>query len=111
VGGVELRSTERVNEQQGVNRVQRARKWTAAMRAAAEAYGYEPRVTCEEVPQMDHSFTKFCEHGALAQRVFAALFNASTPIAAATPPAPAPEANPEVLEGVSTPEGQACGHC
>jgi pimeloyl-ACP methyl ester carboxylesterase len=75
-----LRSTERVVEQQGENRVQRARKWVATMRAAAEAYGLEPSVTYTEVPAVDHSFTQFCQRGALPQRVFGALFGVSTGI-------------------------------
>lgn len=74
VHGEQLRSTERVNRQQGMNRVERARNWAAAMRAAAAAYGYEPRVTCVEVPEVDHSFAQFCQHGALPERVLAALF-------------------------------------
>lgn len=69
-----LRSTERVNRQQGMNRFERAQNWVAAMRTAATAYGYEPCVTCVEVPGVDHSFTKFCERGALPERVFGALF-------------------------------------
>lgn len=74
VGDDSLRSTERINRQQGVNRVERARRWVKAMRASAAAYGYEPRISCIEVPGIDHSFAKFCERGALAERVFAALF-------------------------------------
>lgn len=74
VNAEHLRSTERVNQQQGKNRVERARNWVAAMRAAATAYGYEPQFTYVEVPEVDHSFTKFCERGALPERVFAALF-------------------------------------
>lgn len=69
-----LRSTDRVNQQQGRTRVERARNWVAAMRAAATAFGYEARVSYVEVPGIDHSFIKFCERGALPERVFAALF-------------------------------------
>ena len=69
-------------------------------RKAAEAYGYEPRVTCIEVPEVDHSFTTFCERGALAQRVFAALFDVSLPVATDSGPASAPGLAQE----------RACGH-
>lgn len=69
-----LRSNPRLDEQQGKNRVLRARKWVATMRAAAEAYGMEPRVNYLEVPGANHSFAQFCRHGALAERVFHALF-------------------------------------
>ena len=69
-----LRKTARVNEQQGVNRVERARKWVATMQAAADAYRMPSRVTYAEVPGIDHSFGQFCERGRLAERVFEALF-------------------------------------
>jgi pimeloyl-ACP methyl ester carboxylesterase len=91
VGTAKVRSTARCNAQQGVNRLERARNWTAAMRTAAQAYGYEPCVSCIEVPEVDHSFTTFCERGALAQRVFAALFDVPVPIATDTEAAPAPD--------------------
>jgi poly(3-hydroxybutyrate) depolymerase len=100
VGKARVRSTARCNAQQGVNRLERARNWTAAMRTAAEAYRYEARVSCIEVPEMGHSFTAFCERGALAQRVFAALFDVSVPIAPGTEAAPPPDIAEE----------QACGH-
>ena len=70
------------------------------MRTAAQAYGYQACVTCIEVPEVDHSFTTFCERGALAQRVFAALFDVSVPVPADTEAAPAPDVT----------EQQAYGH-
>ena len=71
-----LRSTERAN-QQGKNRIERARNWVAAMRQAAVIYGVEPAVTFTEVPDVDHSFGNFCRHGALVRRVFKSLFDLS----------------------------------
>ncbi|HEV3010348.1 MAG TPA: hypothetical protein VGX52_15075 [Burkholderiales bacterium] len=100
VGTAKVRSTARCNAQQGVNRLERARNWTAAMRTTAEAYGYEPCVSCIEVPEVDHSFRTFCERGALAQRVFAALFDVPVPIATDNGAAPAPDLAQE----------RACGH-
>jgi pimeloyl-ACP methyl ester carboxylesterase len=99
VGTAKLRSTARCNAQQGVNRLERARNWTGAMRTAAEAYGYEPCVSCVEVPDVDHSFATFCERGALAQRVFVALFDVSVSIAAAPEAAPAPDVAQEQAYG------------
>ncbi len=72
-----LRSNPELDEQQGKTRVQRARKWVATMRAAAEAYGFEPRVSYTEVPGVGHVFHEFCQHGALAERAFSALFERS----------------------------------
>lgn len=74
VGSGNLRRTERCDEQQGTTRVERACNWVAAMRAAAEAYGIKPAVTFTEVPDVDHSFQRFCQHGALIERVFWSLF-------------------------------------
>jgi hypothetical protein len=71
-----LRRTERTNAQQGKTRVERARNWVAAMRAASGVFGIEPRIGLTVVPEVDHSFDRFCRDGALVDRVFAALFPA-----------------------------------
>ena len=69
-----LRQTERCVAQQGVTRLERARRWVEAMRNAALEYGLEPRAMLTVVPGIDHSFTRFCSHGALSHRVDRALF-------------------------------------
>ncbi len=74
VGLANLRSTERLDRQQGRTRVDRARNWVAAMQAAADAYDIESAVTFTEVPDVDHSFKRFCQRGALVERVFSSLF-------------------------------------
>jgi poly(3-hydroxybutyrate) depolymerase len=99
VGMAKVRSTARCNAQQGLNRLERARNWTAAMRTAAQAYGYEPCVSCIEVPQIGHSFATFCERGALAQRVFAALFDVSVPTTSGTEAAAARDVAQEQVLG------------
>jgi pimeloyl-ACP methyl ester carboxylesterase len=75
-GDRNLRLDRRLDRQQGTTRVERARRWAAAMQAAARAQGLEPLVTFEEVPDMDHSFARFVEEGRLGERVFEALFGA-----------------------------------
>ena len=74
MGSTNLRSSPPLDEQQGTNRVERARRWVAAMRAAASAYGLRRRVSLTEVPDIDHSFTAFCERGALVDLVDRSLF-------------------------------------
>jgi len=74
---VDLRCTGRVNRQQGENRVERARNWVGAMRAAARAHRLDPLVSFESIPGGDHSFTNLMQGGQLGERVFAALFGAS----------------------------------
>lgn len=74
LGEANLRRSERLDAQQGENRLERARRWVAAMKATAQAHGMESHVTLTEVPDVDHSFTAFCERGALMERVGRALF-------------------------------------
>lgn len=69
-----LRSNSQLDEQQGKNRMQRARKWVAAMRSAADAYGIEPYVSYSTIPGVGHAFSRLCQQGTLAERVFSALF-------------------------------------
>lgn len=71
-----LRRTKRADAQQGTNRLERARNWVAAMRAAADLYRMDSRVSLNVVPGIDHSFEHFCRDGALVDRVFASLFPA-----------------------------------
>lgn len=71
----DVRSTERTVAQQGATRLDRARNWVAAMRNAATAFGLRPQVKLTEVPGVGHSFTTFCEQGALVERVGRALFS------------------------------------
>lgn len=74
VGSANVRSSESLDAQQGRNRLERARNWTHAMRKAAEDYSIEPDIDLTEVPDTDHSFSRFCQNGALIERVFASLF-------------------------------------
>ena len=68
-----LRRNAAVDRQQGATRLDRAQRWTAAMRRAAESRGLEPLVTCVRVPGVGHSFRSFMEAGG-GDRVFDALF-------------------------------------
>lgn len=78
-GGESLRRNPSLDRQQGTTRRERARRWVAAMRQAARARGFVPRVTGEEVPGIGHSFGQFMRDGALGDRTFAALFGAPRP--------------------------------
>jgi pimeloyl-ACP methyl ester carboxylesterase len=72
-----LRSSEQVNLQQGLTRVDRARNWVAAMHAQGAAHGIAPRVDLVELPDAGHSFADLCRSGALVDRVFSTLFDAT----------------------------------
>lgn len=70
----DLRCSGRVNRQQGETRLERARNWVEAMRAAAELYRVDPLVTLQTIPGGDHSFSGLMRDGGLGDRTFAALF-------------------------------------
>lgn len=71
-----LGTSERVNAQQGLTRVERAHNWVAAMEAQARLFGIAPQVSLVELPGSGHSFEELCQHGALVERLFHALFDA-----------------------------------
>jgi pimeloyl-ACP methyl ester carboxylesterase len=52
-----------IDGQQGADRVTRAQRWTAAMRAAAERYGLEPRISLTVLPDCGHDFHSCVDAG------------------------------------------------
>jgi hypothetical protein len=73
-----LRRNKRVDRQQGVTRIERARNWVAAMRAAAEACCLEPLVSFEELKDSGHSFAACMRLGGLGEKTFRTLFGPPT---------------------------------
>lgn len=51
----DLSSSERINKQQGITRIERARNWVAAMQAQAKAYGMPSLVNIVELIGASHS--------------------------------------------------------
>jgi len=70
-GGV--RRGKRVDAQ-GPTRLERARNWVAAMKAAAEACHLESMVTLQEIEAGGHSFKRLMSRHQLGERIFEALF-------------------------------------
>ena len=69
-----LRRSQRLDRDQGVSRIERARRWVAAMNAAAEAHQVESMVSYEELENCDHSFRRSILRSGLGDRVFEAMF-------------------------------------
>jgi hypothetical protein len=65
-----LRHNVRIDAQQGHTRVERARRWTAAMRAQAAQFSMPPRVELTELDGVGHEFLVLCREAALSERVF-----------------------------------------
>lgn len=71
-----LRRKDRLDREQGVSRIERARRWVAAMHASAAMHHLESRVAYEEIENCGHSFSQSILRGGLGERVFRALFGA-----------------------------------
>ncbi|NNL84465.1 MAG: hypothetical protein HKP27_02375, partial [Myxococcales bacterium] len=71
-----VRRSPRLDREQGVSRIERARSWVAAMRACADAHHLESRVGFEEIENCGHSFRQSILRHGLGDRVFSALFGA-----------------------------------
>jgi len=68
------RRSERIDQQQGVTRVERARNWVAAMRATADAYQLDSLVSYQEVVGANHDFEHSMKCSELGESVFKSLF-------------------------------------
>jgi len=69
-----LKRSPRLDLQQGTNRIERAERWTKAMRNAAEAYGFNTRYESHIMKLCGHSFTECIQQGNLAFKAIDFLF-------------------------------------
>lgn len=64
-----LRKKGRIDERQGLTRVERAARWSQALRAAAERAGIAARIRFRTLPGCGHSFEDCVENGGLVATV------------------------------------------
>jgi pimeloyl-ACP methyl ester carboxylesterase len=69
-----LRQRPEIDRRQGRHRLERARRFVAAMRQAAREAGLPPAVSFRELPRTQHSFLEAVRRGGLAELAFAFLF-------------------------------------
>lgn len=62
-----LRVSSKIDEQQGTSRIERGRRWTDAMRAAARARGLATHYQFEELDGCRHSFSECVRNGEIDQ--------------------------------------------
>ena len=70
---VNLRCNPGIDDQQGLTRVERARRWVLAMREAARRYRVEADIRYQEVPGIGHSFDHFVRRGQLLELILGAI--------------------------------------
>lgn len=69
-----VRRSPKLDREQGVNRVERARSWVDAMKDCAKAHHLESQVNFVEIKNCDHSFKRSILRNGLGDRVFEAVF-------------------------------------
>ena len=72
-----FRNSQEISAQQGKHRLERARRWVAAMKAQAQAHAMPSMIELNEIDGVDHHFGPLCREGRLIQRVFWSLFGAT----------------------------------
>lgn len=73
-----LRKTRKVNGQQGVSRLERGRRWVAAMRQAAQEQGLRATFEFIALPHCGHSFKHCMQRGKMGGLVFDRFFGSRT---------------------------------
>ena len=71
-----LRRTARLDREQGVTRIERARRWVEAMKACASAHHLDSKVTYQEIENCNHSFRRSMLRSGLGDKVFQAILGA-----------------------------------
>ncbi|WP_146032871.1 hypothetical protein [Geothermobacter hydrogeniphilus] len=70
----DLNKSRRIDAVQGLNRVERGRRWVHAMNALARAYQVPAQFRCEIIPNASHAYESYHAHPAFTERVFTHLF-------------------------------------
>lgn len=69
-----LKKSDKIDKQQGMTRIERARKWTDKMRVTAKTYGYETCYKYKALKACAHSFENCIEQGEMAGEILTFLF-------------------------------------
>jgi pimeloyl-ACP methyl ester carboxylesterase len=74
----ELRRSGRIDRQQGINRLERGKRWLKVMRAATRAHRLDTPYLFRVLPRSNHSFAACMERGKMGRQVFDFLFGAAS---------------------------------
>ena len=72
----DLNKTRAIDSFQGLNRVERAERWTAAARALGRSYDISTDFRLELVPNASHAYSSYLAHPPFAENIFSFLFEA-----------------------------------
>jgi len=70
----DLNKTREIDSFQGLNRIERADRWTATARALSRAYDLPSEFRLENIPKACHAFESYLAHPSFADQVFDFLF-------------------------------------
>lgn len=74
----DLNKSREIDSFQGLDRIERAERWTSAARALGRAYALSTDFRLENIPKACHAFESYLAHPSFAEQVFAFLFEDQT---------------------------------
>jgi len=72
-----LRKSRNIDQQQGINRLERSKRWVKFMLASARANNLKTQYDFRMLPDSGHSFMECMQNGAMGSHVFTFLFDLS----------------------------------
>lgn len=70
----DLNKARAIDSFQGLNRIERAERWTAAARALGRSYGISANFRLEQVTNASHAYESYLAHPPFAENIFGFLF-------------------------------------
>jgi hypothetical protein len=70
----DLNKARAIDSFQGLNRIERAERWTAAARALGRSYGISAEFRLEQVSNASHAYESYLAHPPFAENIFGFLF-------------------------------------
>jgi len=71
----DLNKIREIDSFQGFNRIERAERWTAAIRALGRSYDITTNTQLELIPNASHAYESYISHPPFAERIFDFLFS------------------------------------
>ena len=70
----DLNKNRRIDAFQGLNRIERAERWTGSLSALARSFGVKGDHRLEHIPNASHAFESYIAHPPFAEKIFTFLF-------------------------------------
>lgn len=71
----DLNKSREIDSFQGLNRIERAERWTTAVRALGRSYNIPTNIRLEQVPNASHAYESYIAHPPFVEQIFDFLFD------------------------------------